>query len=197
MAIYRKEERRVRQRCTHAYAHAHAPRSGRIQRKVVGKASGRERKGLPSFDPIPISASRSVPSYRPAIAISPADTHPPLNPVLRRNLRRSSAHARLFGPGADAPRSSGSHCLHTSVYAPILSPIGRLLSDCRSGCPFLGDNAIALDSPRRLKRLVETSGARLLFSFIKAEYLLPVKSARAKRERPGTVDSHRDFTPRP
>jgi len=88
---------------THARTHARirTHEGSRIRRKVairrLKKADGRERKGLPSFDLILISASRSIAVLATASDRYLTDTHPPFNPVLRWNLRWLSAHARLFG----------------------------------------------------------------------------------------------------
>jgi hypothetical protein len=104
----RDEQKR---RIIHARMHAHG--HNRIRRKVARKVDGRERKGLPSFDLILISRPAGQ-SWLPLRDHYLADMHPPFNPVLWRNLRWLSAHARLFGPGADAPRRSA--CIPARIH---------------------------------------------------------------------------------
>lgn len=71
--------------CSLAFMHV---RTRTIQRKVARRegADWRERKGLPSFDPILISPPAGQ-SWLPPRDHYLADMHPPFNPVLRRNLR--------------------------------------------------------------------------------------------------------------
>jgi len=66
---------------THARTHARTREQSNPAQGGYRKVDGRERKGLPSFDLILISASRSVPATAGDRYL--AGMHPPFNPMLR------------------------------------------------------------------------------------------------------------------
>lgn len=131
LCVSRKVDRRVRRRRNAARgAHIRTRNACESGARWLGEAdAGAERKGLPSFDPILISASRSVRGYRRAIAIDP-DTHPPLNPVLPvKPALLGWTRSPFSGPGADAPRRTACIPARTSRSS---SDNTSLLTDVRS-----------------------------------------------------------------
>lgn len=142
------------------------PRGRTQNRNPVGarclvKANGRERKGLPSFDPMLISASRSVPATgRRSLSLLPICT------LLLTRCYGETCAARvhtLGGPFRPGRRCAafGRHCLRVRTL--ILTPITMSLSDVRGRCsallfPFLYDGGQTrsgqdLPPPRQTKIL--------------------------------------------